>query len=166
MKRLSVITVALLTTASLAAITSQRAAGATALDSQSVSLVGQTIFLAGDGCVGENILITSGTLEIRTLDLTTPTGRRVTIFSILYRNVSGVGTTTGTKYQIQDVLVLTSVDWVGGGPFETTVANTGLRVVGPGPDNNRWAIFVMHVTGNSDLGTIAVDFQHADLACR
>jgi hypothetical protein len=135
-------------------------------ETQTFSLVGETIFLTGDGCVGENILVTSGTLVIRTLDSTTPSGRDVTSLQILYQNVSGIGTTTGTKYQIQDVLISTTTEWIDGGQFETTLANTGLRVVGPGPDNNRWAVLVTHVTADSVAGTIVVDFQHFDLSCR
>jgi hypothetical protein len=166
MKRIITVTgVVLVITLAFAAV-SQPAAAATAPQTVTNSLVGQTIFLTGDGCVGENILLTTGTLEVRTFYSTTSSGRTVSTFQLLYKNVSGVGTTTGTKYRIQDVLVSTTTAPLDEGRWETTLANTGLRVVGPGPDNNRWATLVMHVTGDTATGEIVVDFQHFDLACR
>jgi hypothetical protein len=105
-------------------------------------------------------------LEVRTFYATTSSGRTVSTFQILCRNVSGVGTTTGTKYQIQDVLISKTTAPIDPGHWQATVANTGLRVVGPGPDNNRWATLVMHVTGDTATGDLVVDFQRFELACR
>jgi hypothetical protein len=167
MKRIITVTVVVLVTTLVATAVSRSAAAASTSETLTFSLVGETIFLSGpDGCTGENILVTSGTLEIRTSLTTTSSGKFITTFKSLYKNVFGIGTTTGTVYRIQDVLISTTTGSTAGGHWETTLANTGLRVVGPGPDNNRWATLVMHVTGDTATGTNVVEFQHFDLACR
>jgi hypothetical protein len=167
MKRIITVTVVVLVTTLVATAVSRSAAAASTSETLTFSLVGETIFLSGpDGCTGENILVTSGTLEIRTSLTTTSSGKFITTFKSLYKNVFGIGTTTGTVYRIQDVLISTTTGSTAGGHWETTLANTGLRVVGPGPDNNRWATLVMHVTGDTATGTNVVEFLHFDLACR
>jgi len=167
MKRIVRVTVVVLVTTLVAAAAAHSAAAASTSETLTFSLVGETIFLSGpDGCIGENILVTSGTLEIRTSLTTTSSGKFMTTFKSLYQNVSGIGTTTGTGYRIQDVLISTTAGSTAGGHWETTLADTGLRVVGPGPDNNRWATLVMHVTGDTATGTTIVEFLHFGLACR
>jgi hypothetical protein len=149
-----------------AAAVAQAAATATSSQTQTFSLVGETVFLTGDGCVGENIRLTSGALTVRSSLVTTSSGRIVTTFQLLYKSVSGVGTSSGTKYQIQDVERSVTTAPTDPGHWQTTLATTGLRVVGPGPDNNRWATLVIHVSGDSATGQVAVEFEHFGLACR
>ena len=84
MKRIVRVTVVVLVTTLVVAAAAHSAAAASTSETLTFSLVGETIFLSGpDGCTGENILVTSGTLEIRTFLSTTSSGKFVTTFKSL-----------------------------------------------------------------------------------
>jgi hypothetical protein len=141
------------------------AVAATPVTVTEFSVVGRTITTADVCAGGESILLTSGTTEIRLVSVESSGGRIVSVLQILLKNVSGVGATTGIMYQVQDAFISQVTKSVGG-IFEATLANTGLRVVGPGPDNNRWARLVIHMTVDFATGTIIANFEHFDLTCR
>lgn len=148
----------LLLVASLAAVLAFVSVPASAVTrtTQSISLVGQ-VWQGAEFCVTEPILITSGTLEISNV-FADPAGTFTDFLQFAYRNVVGVGTVTGTKYQIQGIenRILTS--------STETIVTSGLNIFGPGPDNNRQAISVAHVVGTG--AGFSVGFERQEIICR
>jgi hypothetical protein len=142
--------------ASLAAMLAFVAVPASAVTrtTQSISLVGQV--WQADSCVTEPILITSGTFEISNV-FSDPAGTFTDFLQFAYRNVVGVGTVTGTKYQIQGIenSILTS--------STATIVSAG-KIVGPGPDNNLQGISVAHVAGTG--AGFVVGFDRQEITCR
>jgi hypothetical protein len=129
---------------------------------QFVSFVGDTFPVnQGGECAGEPILITSGGQEIRSMSTTSQGGTEVTI-ALSFVNLVGVGTTTGTRYVIAGRFNEETVTTLAG-VSEHTIAS-GSVIVGPGPDNNRLAHGVLHLTAAN--GTLTADVIRTEVVCR
>jgi hypothetical protein len=130
---------------------SPRAAEATPVTS-SLSLMGFVIFEApvGSQCAGtEPIFITSGTQDVRMSTITTPNGRVVVAMQIVWNDVSGFGTNTGTMYTLTAMAATTVTTLVEtGGHFEaTTASHSSISSEEPAPDTGYMVTSITHTGG-------------------
>jgi hypothetical protein len=81
------------------------------------------------------------------------------------QGISGVGLTTGTKYQATGVTQeMTHQNQVTGFPFNDTFVNN-FRLIGQGPGNNFLVHDNLHVTINAD-GTVTSFHDNFSIECR
>lgn len=118
--------------AAAAALASGAVAGASpAAAAPGVSNTYPLSIVLGNNCLGEDIII-SGTGHAVSHEVTDGRGGRHVVYRATYRDVTGVGATTGTVYRISgsggsDVRQIRP-----GGADETQIVSQTLRIIGPG----------------------------------
>ena len=79
------------------------------------------------------------------------------------QGISGIGQTSGDKYQLIGVIHQSINGKVGVENTNTTVVNG--RVIGPGPGNNLFWYYTYHMTVNAN-GEVTTDFENIRVECK
>lgn len=113
-------------------------------------------------CAAENVTV-NGTFRVLLQTTETPSGNRHVVTESNFSSVSGIGETSGLRYQVPST---------GGAVFNgdidmvnVTSANHTFRLVGQGPDNNLNVHGVLHITWNGN-GELVVEFEKVSIECR
>lgn len=126
-----------------------------------ISVAGSTIPYQADpsgACFGEDITLTSGTVQITSHGTMNQNGFHGT-FDVVRQGIHGVGAQTGTQYVLvgtDNVSQSQNVD----GAFTSTFTDH-INIVGQGPDNNAVLSSTFHitVTPNGDISARVGDFS-------
>jgi hypothetical protein len=79
------------------------------------------------------------------------------------QGISGIGLTSGDKYQLIGVIHQSFNGKVGAANTTSTVVNG--RVIGPGPGNDRFWYYTSHITVNAN-GEVTADFVNFEIVCK
>ena len=131
--------------------------------SNTVMAINMSVFApCANGGEGEDIAL-SGEVHILT---TLTINKNVISVKSHYQpqGISGVGLTSGDRYQATGATNDHFSDQIGGGHYEETMVNN-YRLIGPGPDNNYLVHEKMHMTINQN-GEVTVDVLDMAVDCK
>ncbi len=123
----------------------------------------QTIFVpCANGGKGEDIAISG---ELHTLIAYTINKNVISVKSHYQpQGISGVGLTSGDRYQANGATNDQYSERIWGGHYEETMVNN-YRIIGPGPDNNYLVHDKMHMTINQN-GEVTIEVIDMAVDCK